>query len=147
MAEISVIDYLSIDLDPQETTLECLFKIPFSEYTFNIIGQEIYDSISCYLLESVPRDHIRTEYSQHNTWVDTSLFLPLKEKSYDKSGELLKEKYFFYSHINDYDVLSEIKVRNVQKDHYTNLTFKNIELDTGVEDKLFHEMYLKRLPQ
>ena len=34
------IDYLSIDLDPQETTLECLFKIPFSEYTFNIITFE-----------------------------------------------------------------------------------------------------------
>ena len=117
------------------------------EYTFNIIGQEIYDSISCYLLESVPRDHIRTEYSQHITWVDTSLFLPLKEESYDKSGKLLKEKYFFYSHIIGYDVLSEIKVRDVQKGHSTNLKFENIELDTGVEDKLFHEMYLKRLPQ
>mgnify|MGYP000170900343 FL=1 len=117
------------------------------EYTFKIIGQEVYDSASCYLLESVPRDHIRTEYSQHITWVDTSLFLPLKEKSYDKSGELLKEKYFFYSHINGYDVLSEIKVRDVQKNHSTNLKFENIELDTGVEDKLFHEMYLKRLPK
>ncbi len=117
------------------------------EYTFNITGQEIYDSTSCYILESVPSDHIRTEYSQHITWVDTSLFLPLKEKSYDKSGELLKEKYFFYSHINGYDVLSEVKVRDVQKDHSTYLKFENIELDTGVEDKLFHEMYLKRLPQ
>ena len=117
------------------------------EYTFNITAQEIYNSTSCYILESAPRDHIRTEYSQHITWVDTSLFLPLKEKSYDKSGELLKEKYFFYSHINGYDVLSEIKVRDVQKDHSTNLIFENIELDTGIEDKLFHEMYLKRLPK
>ena len=117
------------------------------EYTFNITGQEIYDSTSCYILKSVPRDHIRTEYSQHITWVDTSLFLPLKEKSYDKSGEPLKEKYFFYSHINGYDVLSEIKVRDVLRDHSTNLKFENIELDMGVEDKLFHEMYLKRLPK
>ena len=37
--------------------------------------------------------------------------------------------------------------KDVQKDHSTNLKFENIELDTGVEDKLFHEMYLKRLPQ
>jgi outer membrane lipoprotein-sorting protein len=118
-----------------------------NEFIFNIIGEEVYDSTPCYLLESVPRDHIRTEYSQHITWVDTSLFLPLKEKSYDKSGELLKEKYFFYSHINGYDVLSKIKVKDVQKDHTTNLTFENIELDTGIKDKLFHEMYLKRLPK
>ena len=54
------------------------------EYTFKIIGQEVYNSTSCYILESVPRVHIRTEYSQHITWGDTSLFLPLKEKSYDK---------------------------------------------------------------
>ena len=117
------------------------------DYTFNITGQKIYDSTSCYILESFPKNHIRTEYSQHITWVDTSLFLPLKEKSYDKSGELLKEKYFFYSPINGYDILSEIHVRDVQKNHSTNIKFENIELDTGVEDKLFHEMYLKRLPK
>jgi outer membrane lipoprotein-sorting protein len=116
------------------------------EYTFNILGQEVYDSTSCYLLESFPREDIRTEYSKHITWVNDN-FLSLKEESYDKSGELLKEKYFFYSHINGYDVLSEIKVRDVQKDHSTIIKFENIELDTGVEDKLFHEMYLKRRPQ
>ena len=70
-----------------------------------------------------------------------------EEESFDKTGEILKEKYFSYSHINGYDVLSEIKVINIQEDHSTNLKFENIELDTGVEDKLFHEMYLKRLPQ
>ena len=27
------------------------------------------------------------------------------------------------------------------------LTFENIKLDSGVEDNLFHERYLKRLPK
>ena len=35
------IDYLSMDLEPPSLTLECLFKIPFDEYSFNIITFEV----------------------------------------------------------------------------------------------------------
>lgn len=35
------IDYLSIDLEPPDLSLECLFKIPFDEYFFNIITFEV----------------------------------------------------------------------------------------------------------
>lgn len=34
------IDYLSLDLEPPELTLKCLFKIPFSHYVFNVITFE-----------------------------------------------------------------------------------------------------------
>jgi len=117
------------------------------EYKFNIVGKEVFDSTSCHLLESIPKEDIRTEYARHVTWVDAHLFLSLKEESYDKAGELLKEKYFSYKYINGYDVLSEIKVRNVQKNHTTNLKFENIELNTGILDNIFHERYLKRMPK
>ena len=36
-----VIDYLSMDLEPPDLTLECLNKIPFDEYTFNFISFEV----------------------------------------------------------------------------------------------------------
>ena len=117
------------------------------EFNFNILGNEIYQDIPCHLLESTPKEHIRTEYSRHITWVDSTLFIPLKEKSYDKSGILLKEKNFSYTVIKDYQILTEIRVTNIQKNHTTSLTFENIELDSGVEDNLFHERYLKRLPK
>jgi hypothetical protein len=35
------IDYLSLDLEPPDLSLECLFKIPFDEYYFNIITFEV----------------------------------------------------------------------------------------------------------
>ena len=117
------------------------------EFKFTIIGKGEYDSISCHLLESIPKEHIHSEYSQHITWVDSLLIIPLKEESYDKSGLLLKEKYFTYEKINAYQVLKEIKVHNIQKNHSTQLKFENIVLDTGVKDDLFHERYLKRLPK
>ena len=117
-----------------------------NEYIFKNIGDNFYDSTLCHLLESTPKKNIKTEYSRHLTWIHPDLFLPLKEESYDKNGNLLKEKYYNYHHINNYDVLSEIHVINVQTNHSTNLKFENIELDTGIKDKIFHEMYLKRMP-
>ena len=36
----TVIDFLSLDLEPPELTLKCLFKIPFNQYTFNVITFE-----------------------------------------------------------------------------------------------------------
>ena len=116
------------------------------EYAYKIVGQEVYDSIPCHLLESVPKENIRTGYSRHVTWVDSAQLIPLKEDSYDKSGDLLKKKYFTYTVINDYHILIEVQVTNVQKNHSTNLKFENIELDSGVENKLFNERYLKHIP-
>ena len=49
-----------------------------NEYNFKIIGDIIYDSTFCYLLESKPAEYIITDYSKHITWVDSILFLPLK---------------------------------------------------------------------
>ena len=40
-----------------------------------------------------------------------------------------------------------VKVRNIKKNHTTNLKFENIELNTGVLDIIFHERYLKRIPK
>jgi hypothetical protein len=117
------------------------------EFKFTLIGQEVYDSIACHLLESIPREHIRTEYSRHITWVDSTRLIPLKEESFDKSGQLLKEKYFSYTMIKEYQILTKIHVTNIQKNHSTTLNFENFELDTNVKDDLFNERYLKRLPK
>lgn len=117
------------------------------EFNFNIIGNDTIQEVGCHLLESKPKEHIRTEYSRHITWVDSTLFLPLREESYDKKGKLLKEKVFTYMVINDYQILLKVHVANIQKNHSTTLKFENIELDRGVEDSFFHERYLKRLPK
>ena len=130
-----------------DMSYEDLSSRQLDEFNFFLKGQEVYDGISCHLLESIPKEHIRTEYTRHVTWVDSTLLIPLKEESYDKSGQLLKEKYFSYTIIKEYQILTKIHVANIQKNHSTTLNFDNIELDTGLEDDLFHERYLKRLPK
>ena len=130
-----------------DMSYEDLSSRQLDEFNFFLKGQEVYDGISCHLLESLPKEHIRTEYTRHVTWVDSTLLIPLKEESYDKSGQLLKEKYFSYTIIKEYQILTKVHVTNIQKNHSTTLNFENIELDTGLSDDLFHERYLKRLPK
>ena len=130
-----------------DMSYEDLSSRQLEEYKFTLIRQEVYDSISCYLLESIPKEHIRSEYSRHITWVDPTFLIPLKEVSYDKNGIILKEKHFTYEQMDTYQILTEVQVTNIQKNHSTQLKFENIELDIGVKDGLFHERHLKRLPK
>ena len=71
----------------------------------------------------------------------------MKEESYDRSDRKLKVKLMKYKKIKRYDIPEEMYVENVQKNHSTKLTFNNLELDTNVQDVLFQEKNLKRIPR
>lgn len=117
------------------------------EYTYTLKGSEIIEDIDCYLLESVPDPALNSEYSKHISWVSKTDYLVIKEESYDRSDRILKIKLIKYMKLKGYDVPQDMYVGNVQKHHNTRLTFNNIEIDTGVNDSLFQEKNLKRLPR
>tara|TARA_B110000467_G_scaffold17904_1_gene15676 strand:- start:505 stop:1254 length:750 start_codon:yes stop_codon:yes gene_type:complete len=116
------------------------------EYSYSISGSEKVNDIDCYILESIPNE-IKTEYSRHISWITKNSHLTIKEKSFDKNGELLKSKSIIYQQIKMYDIMKELNVKNVQRNHQTVLKFDNIEVDSGIEDNIFHEKNLKRIPK
>ena len=116
------------------------------EYTYSILGSEKIDNVDCYILESVPSG-IKTEYSKHISWITKDMHLPVKEESFDKNGELLKNKSITYQQIKEYSIMVELHVKNVQRNHQTILKFDNIEVDSGIKDNIFHEKNLKRMPK
>ena len=116
------------------------------EYTYSITGSEILNDRDCYILESTPNG-IKTEYSMHKSWITKDTYLTLKEESFDKNGDLLKNKSIVYQKIKTYNIMKELHVKNVQRNHQTALKFDNIEVDSGIEDNLFHEKNLKRMPK
>ncbi len=117
------------------------------EFTYELAGEETIDGKECHILISKPKPELRSTYSQHRTWVTIDDNIVLKEESYDRSGKLLKKKDIKSQKVKEYNTPVEIYVENVQKHHSTRLTFEGLELDTGVEDDLFQEKNLKRLPQ
>ena len=116
------------------------------EYTYSILGSEKIDNVDCYILESVPSG-IKTEYSKHISWITKDMHLPVKEESFDKNGELLKNKSIIYQQLKEYSIMIELHVKNVQRNHQTILKFDNIEVDSGIKDNIFHEKNLKRMPK
>ena len=46
----------------------------------------------------------------------------------------------------DVDLVKEINVVDVKRKHETHLKFEDMILNSGIEDKDFHEMNLKRIP-
>ena len=73
--------------------------------------------------------------------------LNIIEESYDKRGALKKKKEFQYKRLKDYHVIERIYVKDMQKNHTTEIMFKSIEVDSGIEKNLFQEKNLKRLPK
>ena len=128
--------------------------IPNGNYYADWTADELFiiffdedNNINCYILESIPKKNINSEYSKHYTWIDSSLLIPLKEISYDKNEKILKEKEFNYKQINSFHILNKIIVKNIQNNHSTKLIFDEIELNIKIKDDLFHERHLKRIPQ
>jgi len=116
------------------------------EYTYSITGSENINDKDCYILESIPNG-IKTEYSMHRSWITKDTYLLLKEESFDKNGQLLKNKSIIYQKIETYNIMKELRVKNVQRNHQTVLKFDNIDVDSGIKDNIFHEKNLKRMPK
>ena len=122
-----------------DLSYEDMLSRNLDDFNYNIMG--INDT--SYILISIPKDD-NSEYSKHESWISKDKLLIETENSYDKKGNLLKEKIFTHENIKDYDIVSEINVTNVQKQHQTILKIKNLGIDMGIEDNVFQEKNLKR---
>ena len=118
-----------------------------SENTYYRLDDEMVDGRACYVLEVIPSEKLNSSYSKHISWVVKDGLFGLKEDSYDKRGELKKKKEFQYRRLKDYHVIERIYVKDMQKNHTTEIIFNDIEVDSGIDKNLFHEKNLKRLPK
>ena len=117
------------------------------ENEFVRLDDDVVDGKECYMLEVMPKPEAKSTYSKHTTWVEKATLLLVKEESYDKKGKLKKVKSFQSKRMGDYYILSSVFVKDVQKEHTTKVVFEDLKVDSGIEDKLFQEKNLKRLPQ
>ena len=115
-------------------------------YSFTLVGEDSINTQDCWILKIQPKHNINTEYSRHVSWISKNNLVLLKEESFDKSGKLYKQKIIDYIKIKEYYIPKKILVKNIQNNHMTILYFNDIEIDIGIQDYLFQEKYLKRIP-
>ena len=105
------------------------------------------NKVDCFVLETQPKKEAKSSYSKHVSWIDKKTLNLLQENSYDKRGELEKEKVFEYQYMKSYYILKRVFVNNLLEQHSTEVIITDIVADKGIEDDLFHEKNLKRLPR
>ena len=117
-----------------------------SENEYMRLDDETVNDIECYVLEITPKKEAKSTYSKHVSWVAKDGLYGVQEKSYDKRGELKKRKEFTFQRMKNYYVIERVFVEDVQKQHTTEVTFSDIQIDSGIDEILFQEKNLKRLP-
>jgi hypothetical protein len=125
-----------------DLTFEDLYNRSVDDFTYDIDTSN--DSI--YVLSSYPKEKLNSSYSKHISWISRSTLLTTREESYSSKGTLLKTKEIKYTNIDGFDLVKEINVVDVKRKHETHLKFEDMVLNSGIKDKDFHEMNLKRLP-
>ena len=100
----------------------------------------------CYVLETVPKKESKSNYVRHVSWIDKNHMNILKEQSFNKKNKLEKEKHFSYQTRGKYQLIKKISVKNLLKKHATEITFSDIVINSGISDKIFNDINLRRLP-
>lgn len=100
----------------------------------------------CYVLETVPKKESKSNYVRHVSWIDKNHINILKEQSFNKKNKLEKEKHFSYETRGKYQLIKKVNVENLLKKHATEITFSDIVINSGISDKLFNDISLRRLP-
>lgn len=127
-------------------TYEDMEKRKLKDYTYKLLREERFGDYECYVVESIPKEDVDTDYSKIVSWVWKDDYLLMKEEFYDRKGKLRKVKTMSgIEEHSEYWIPGELKMENVQKKHVTDIIFDKVEVDTGVEDDLFSTAYLKRI--
>ena len=134
--------FMGSDLSYEDMTSRTLV-----ENDYKRLDDETVNGRECFVIEVTPNASLRSSYSSHKAWIVKDDIYIIKEESYDKRGKLKKEKVFSYIKIDDYDILSTISVKDVQKNNKTDISFEEVKVDTEMNEKIFQEKSLKRLPQ
>jgi len=130
-----------------DLSYEDLSSRELNENDYNRMEDEPVNGIDCYVLEIIPKKKAKSSYKKHISWVDKSTLTTVKEHSFNKRGRLHKEKEFQYGQMGEYQVMNRVFVKDKQNQHTTEVLFSDIKIDTGMDENLFHEKNLKRLPR
>ncbi|MDP2682360.1 MAG: outer membrane lipoprotein-sorting protein [Deltaproteobacteria bacterium] len=99
----------------------------------------------CYKIKSAPKEEKSADFSYKLSWIDKVSLLPLKEAYYDKRGELYK--VFTADEVKDvqgFPVITKRTMNDTKTGHRTEVEFKKVEFNVGLDDDVFTERYLKK---
>lgn len=110
-----------------------------------IIAIEKIGQAECFVLESVPKEKTKTEYSLIKSWVIKDINVPIKVDYYDKKKRLFKEyRVTNLKNIQGLWTEMEVSMADVLSGHRTVMSNGEVVYNSGLSDDLFTERSLER---
>jgi hypothetical protein len=112
-----------------------------------LVGTEVVDGVSCYILESKPGKGARSSYSKVRTWVDSRRLIPLRIEKYLASGGLGRRIETSNVVTDDIgrQVPANLTVRDPRKNSTTELDGSRIKHDIRFDDAEFTPEGLRQM--
>ena len=115
--------------------------------THALIAAETLDGRTCYVVESAPKEEKGAEYRRKVSWIDKETFLPLKEEYYNRNDELYRT--FAADEVEEIAGIPTVvrrTMKDVKKEHRTEVRFEAVEYNLGLSEELFSERSLRQPP-
>lgn len=126
-------------------TFEDMGDRKLKDYTYRLLKDEEIHGQSCWVIKSTPQEGVATDYSRIVSWIWKDDYLPIKEEFYDKKRNLRKIKIVELTKVEKYWVPKMIIMENLKSKHKTELVFDEINVDTGLDEKIFKSNYMTRI--
>lgn len=117
------------------------------EDTHTLAREDTLNGRAVFVIRSGPKDEKSVDFSYKLSWIDKENYVPWREEYYDKQNQLYK--VFTANEVKQVQGLwTTVKrtMENVQNGHRTEVTFRDVQYNVGLEDSLFSERYLRNPP-
>ena len=115
--------------------------------THSILREETIDGWSCYVVESVPVDP-NSEFAKTISWVIKDEWIGLKKEFLDTKGSVIRELTIDdYEKIDDIWVITDMTMRNLQKNTSTRITMNEVSFNNNLRDSFFTERQMQIGPR
>jgi hypothetical protein len=126
-------------------TYEDMGDRKLNDYAYKLIKEETMGNKTCWVIESIPKPGITTDYAKIISWIWKDDYQAVKEEFYDKKSNLKKVKNVDLQRVANYWLPSKIIMEDLKSKHKTALIFDQINVDAGLDDDIFNTSYMKRI--
>lgn len=115
------------------------------DYAYKLLKEENINGRLCWVIESTPKAGVSTDYSKIVSWIWKDEYIALREDSYNKKGVLKKNKTVELTKVKTYWLPKKITMDDLSVTHKTELLFDKIEVDTGIDPKIFDQNNMTKI--
>jgi hypothetical protein len=112
-----------------------------------LAGEETVNGRNCVVIRSTPKPGT-AGYAFKLSRIDQVSFLPVREEYFDREGAVVRE--FAAEEIQEIKGIPTItkrSMKNLKSGHRTEVVYKSVDYDLGLEAGLFSERFLKQPPR